>query len=136
MNLHERVIATDKVVAKFRARPFDWSKRATCIHLARAQARALGHRPPSIPDIRSAIGARRALAQLGHETLSGLLDAMFPRIAPASALPGDLVVVPGEEGFESIGIAAGGAILMYHADADGLVPVKEALGSVTGAWRL
>jgi hypothetical protein len=136
MNLHQRVVATDLVVAKFRNRRFDWRNRATCIHLARAQARAMGHRPPPVPDIRSAVGARRALKALGHDRLSAMLDTMFPRIAPAAALPGDLVIVPGEDGFESIGIAAGGALFLYHADGEGLCTVKEALGSVTGAWRL
>lgn len=137
MNLAERVAATDKVVARFRNRPFDWRDRATCIHLARAQMRALGHRPPPIPDFRSALGARKALERSGHASLEALLDSMLPRIAPLSAWVGDLMLVPGEEPFgEALAISAGGALLMYHAAAPGLANVVEALPRVRAAWRL
>lgn len=134
-NLAERVAATEKVVARFRSRPFDWSKRATCIHLARAQMRAMGHRPPSIPDFRSAIGARGALKKAGHETIEQLLDSLLPRIAPAEMLVGDLCIVPGE-GFAAIGISSGDTLLMYHQDADGLANVKGASPHIIAAWRL
>lgn len=84
LDLAQRVEATEKVVARFRGRAFDWRGRQTCIHLARAQARALGHRPPSIPDFRSSRGAKTALKATGHATLEALLDSLFPRIAPAA----------------------------------------------------
>jgi hypothetical protein len=136
VDLARRVAATEKVVTRFRHRQFDWAARATCIHLARAQARAMGHRPPSIPDFRSAHGAMTALRSTGHPTLEALLDSMFPRIAPAAMLVGDLCIVPGEAGLDAIAISAGGALLMYHQDAEGLANVKEALPHVTAAWRL
>ncbi len=136
VDLAMRVAATEKVVARFRRRPFDWSTRATCIHLARAQARAMGHRPPPIPDFRSPRGALTALRSTGHDTLEALLDSMFPRIAPAAMLVGDLCIVPGESPFDAIAISAGGALLMYHPHASGLANVKEAMGSVKAAWRV
>lgn len=136
LDLAQRVAATDKVVTRFRRRPFDWSARATCIHLARAQARAMGHRPPAVPDFRSARGAVTALRATGHDTLEALLDSMFPRIPPAAMLVGDLCIVPGEAGLDAIAISAGGALMMYHQDAEGLANVKEALPHVTAAWRL
>jgi hypothetical protein len=140
LNLAQRVTATDKVVARFRNRPFDWATRRTCIHLARAQARALGHRPPAIPDFRSPRGAKTALNALGHETLEQLLDSLFPRIAPLAAWVGDLVIMAGGDGdFDGIGIVAGGKIIGYHEDhlADGLVNVVPVgLDPYVGAWRL
>lgn len=137
MNLVARAEATEKVVARFRNRPFDWSERATCIHLARAQMRALGHRPPAIPDFRSALGARKALERTGCASLQALLDSMLPRIAPLSAWVGDLMLVPGKEPFgEALAISAGGALLMYHAEADGVANVIDAMSHVRAAWRL
>lgn len=137
MNLAERAAATEKVVARFRDRAFDWSDRATCIHLARAQMRALGHRPPAIPDFRSALGARKALERSGHASLEALLDSMLPRIAPLAAWVGDLMLVPGEEPFgEALAISAGGALLMYHAEAQGLANVVDVMPQVRAAWRL
>jgi hypothetical protein len=137
MTIADRAERTTEVVAKFRKRPFDWKKRATCIHLARAQARAMGYRPPAIPDFRSAIGARRALKSAGHESLETLLDSLFERIAPAEMWVGDLALVPGEGGLDAIAINAGnGTLLMYHEGGEGLCNVKQALPHVIAAWRL
>lgn len=139
VDLAARVAATEKVVARFRNRPFGWDTRRTCIHLARAQARALGHRPPPIPDFRSPRGAKTALRAQGHETLEQLLDSLFPRIAPLAAWVGDLVIMAGGEEFDGIGIVAGGKILGYHEDHldEGLVPVVPVgPNPYVGAWRL
>ncbi|WP_017978545.1 DUF6950 family protein [Sphingomonas melonis] len=139
VDLAARVLATEQVVARFRNRPFGWATRRTCIHLARAQGRALGHRLPAIPDFRSPRGARTALRSQGCETLDQLLDKLFPRIAPLSAWVGDLVVMAGSDGFDGIGIVAGGKILGYHEDhlADGLVNiVPVGADAFIGAWRL
>lgn len=139
LNPVQRAEATAKVLDRFRGRPFDWAARRTCIHLARAQARALGHRPPAIPDFRSPRGARTALQALGHETLEQLLDSLFPRIPPLSAWVGDLVIMAGGDEFEGIGIAVGGKIAGYHEDhldqgVVNVVPVGP--NPYIGAWRL
>ncbi len=138
VDLAARVAATEKVVARFRNRPFDWKDRATCIHLARAQARAMGHKPPAIPDFRSARGGLTALRATGHETLEALLDSMFQRIAPAAMLVGDLAVAPAPEPFGcAVGIWGGSALLGYHPDEpSGLANIKEAMMHITAAWRL
>ncbi len=96
----------------------------------------MGHKPPPIPDFRSARGGLTALRATGHDTLEALLDSMFPRIAPAAMLVGDLALVPGDAPFNALAVSAGGALLMYHPDADGLANVKEAFGDVIAAWRL
>jgi hypothetical protein len=125
LDLAARVAATDKVIARFRHRPFSWRNRTTCIHLARAQMWALGHRPPSIPDFRSPIGARTALRKAGVASLVELLDGLAPRIAPLAMLPGDLGVLPGEPPFEAIVIAGGGdKVFCWHgADLSRLHPI-------------
>ena len=137
LDIAARVDATEKVVARFRNRPFDWRDRATCIHLARAQMRALGHRPPAIPDFRSPTGALTALRKAGHETLEGLLDTMLPRIAPLSMIVGDLALVPGEGAFDALAIAAGNwTLLMYHQKAEGLANVNDVIPQIKAAWRV
>ncbi|MES2173841.1 MAG: hypothetical protein V4523_07825 [Pseudomonadota bacterium] len=130
----ERAAATRKTLAKYRTLPFDWSERATCIHLARHHLRNMGHRPPSIPDFRSALGAKRALEKTGFADMSALLDSLLPSIAPASAWVGDLALLEGGEGFDSIVIHAGGKWLGYHMDdLDGLKPLV--VTQIKGAWR-
>ncbi|WCP14484.1 hypothetical protein sphantq_02930 [Sphingobium sp. AntQ-1] len=130
----ERAAATRKTLAKYRTLPFDWSKRATCIHLARYHLRNMGHRPPAIPDFRSALGAKRALEKTGFADMAALLDSLLPSIAPASAWVGDLAVLEGGEGFDSIVIHAGGKWLGYHMDdLGGLKPLV--VTEIKGAWR-
>ncbi|RSU59308.1 hypothetical protein BRX36_19265 [Sphingomonas sp. S-NIH.Pt1_0416] len=139
LDLAQRANATESVVARFRGRPFDWKSRRTCIHLARAQARALGHRPPSVPDFRSPLSARTALRSTGHETLEALLDSLFNRIAPAAMWLGDIALMAGGDGFDAIVIAVGGKMIGYHQDhlADGPVVIEpESMASFIGAWRL
>lgn len=136
MTLAQRAAATSQVAARFRARPFDWATGGTCIHLARAQMRAMGHRPPPIPPFRSTLGARRALAATGYADLAALLDSMLPRIAPASMWVGDLALVPGGHGFDALAVSAGSALLMYHDAQEGLCVVKQAEPQISAAWRL
>lgn len=131
----ERAEATRKTLAKYRSLPFDWRSRATCIHLARYHLRNMAHRPPSIPDFRSPLGAKRALERTGFADVAALLDSLLPRIAPASMWVGDLAVLEGGDGFDSIVINAGGKLLGYHdADPSGLKPLIAK--SIVGAWRV
>jgi hypothetical protein len=133
--LIRRAEAVEATKARFAGKDFDWGKRVTCIHLARFQARQMGHRPPAIPDFRSPVGARTALRKMGHADLEGLMDAMFPRIAPASAWVGDIVMLPGEI-FGALVVNAGGALIGFHEAAPGLVNIKEAMADAVAAWRL
>lgn len=148
MNLHARAEQTAAVVARFRARPFGWDSGGTCIHLARAQMRALGHKVPSIPRFYSAVGAMKALRATGHDDLAGLLDSMLPRIAPAAMWVGDLalmdsgtddpfdaiVVSTGQTGSGPIG--GGQMVAGYHAEHLGSGIVNIIPQAFKGAWRL
>ena len=137
MNLAARVAATNKTMAKYRGKAFDWKAKATCIHLARTQLRNMGHKPPPIPQFSSAIGARRAMQGAGYETLADIFDGLsLPRIAPAAMLVGDLAMLPGEVGYDAIVICAGGKLLGWHGAADELTVIGEAVAHVTAAWRL
>lgn len=118
LDLAARAAATERVVARYRTRAFDWRDRATCVHLARAQMRALGLTPPPIPDFRSPTGARTALKRAGFDTLEALLDSMLPRIAPLAMIVGDIGLLPGDGPFQAAVIAAGGTKVFGWHDAD------------------
>jgi hypothetical protein len=135
--LERRRVATERTVAKYRARPFDWDG-ATCIHLARTQLRNMGHRPPRIPRFYSIIGARRSLKQAGASSIVELIDNLgLERIPPAMMLIGDLAVLPGDEGFDSVVVCAGGALIGWTEDHhDGVMNLHDALPNVVAAWRL
>lgn len=142
--LAQRAAATSRVVDRFSRRPFDW-KRANCWKLTAAQARAMGHAFPPVPQFRSALGAKKALAADGFASAEQFLDARFERLpSPAFARVGDLVLFPGDPDGNSAGLDAvfvagsDGNVFGWHgASADGLPTwVKFALADAIGAWRL
>ena len=141
MNLSERGLATEKVLARFRDKPFDWAG-ANCIRLARAQGVEMGHDLPPEPLFRSALGARRALTKRGHESVSAMLDAHFARWpAPAFARLGDLVAFPAapEVGLEAVCIADGQGNAWGWSEqnnSQSLVPILMAQADMLAAWRL
>lgn len=148
MNLAERAFATERVLARFRDKPFDWAG-ANCIRLARAQGEALGHALPPVPLFRTALGARRALAKRGAAGVAELLDQYFVRLpAPAFALVGDLVTLPcadehggNERGgaLDAVCISDGrGNLFGWHAETGfaRLETIKQAEAHVLAAWRL
>ncbi len=139
MSLPERAAATDKVIARFRDKPFDWHRSATCIHLARAQIVAMGGKVPPIPRFQSPYTARKSLKKLGHASVMELLDAVLPgqRIAPAAMLVGDIGLLPGEDGLEAVVIAAGHKVVGWHgSDLSRLQVIEVSRGDLIAAWRL
>jgi hypothetical protein len=136
--LARRVAATNKTLAKY-ARPFNWRNRMTCLHMARTQMRNMGHRPPPIPDFRSALAARSALKKSGFADVAALFDTMLPRIAPAQMWVGDIAVLPGTEAFDSICICdTAGKLIGWHEDDMSRVrpQLVLSLDQVIGAWRV
>jgi hypothetical protein len=134
IDLVARAAATAPVADKYRLRPFDWAKRATCIHLARDQLVAMGHAPPPIPVFRSALGARRALHKAGFADVAALLDSLLPRIPPASMVVGDLALMAGEGGLDGIVVSAGGKVMGWHeSDPSGLMNLIGI--DYLAAWR-
>ncbi len=141
MNLALRQAATEKTLARFRAKPFSWSG-ANCIRLARTQAANMGHKLPPVPRFRSALGAKRALAARGAESVTQLLDQHFARLpGPAFAWLGDLLVLPGDPalGLEAVGIADGqGNVWCWSEQRDegGLTALLTVNSAAIAAWRL
>lgn len=137
-NAYERVQRTNEVLAPFRPRPFRWDRKATCIHVGRAQLAAFGHAVPLVPNFRTPIGARRALHKMGHRDLRGLLGTYVPEIPAAKAWVGDIVLLPGQV-FEALFVYAGnGSLIGWHEDAadDRMTSVTDSLGHAIAAFRL
>jgi hypothetical protein len=132
--LLRRHAAVEAAVAKYRGKPLDY-RNADCIRMARTVLVKLGHKPAKLPRYSNLLGARRALKAKGFDTIDSLLGSMLPRIAPSSALPGDLLVVEGDSGLDCIWIALGGGRgLGWHVDAQEAVIVS--IEKVKAAYRV
>ncbi|RKF23382.1 hypothetical protein D6851_02610 [Altericroceibacterium spongiae] len=141
MDLATRAIATERVLERYRDKPFSWFG-ANCIRLARMQAQEMGHDVPPVPNFRTALGAKRALKKMGAGSVAGLLDLYFPRLpAPAFGIVGDLAVLRGDEdsgGLEAVCIVDGyGNLFGWHTIVpDGLSTIKQAQSAILACWRL
>lgn len=138
-DLLRRQTATNATLGKFRNKPFDWKAGFTCVHLARFHLRAMGHKVPKLPPIRSALGARRALDVRGWPDVSAMLGEFLPRIAPAGMLLGDLAVIEQDEEL------AMGAVLVsvaphklagWDARAEKLAVIDVDWSEISGAFRV
>lgn len=122
-------------MAKYRARTFDWKSKATCLHMTWFHLRRMGKRPPALPPIGSLIAAQRALAAHGWNNVGDVLDGIgLERIAPATMRLGDLAMIADDSGMGGIVVSAGGKVIGWHEDADGMV-VMDLLETVA-AWRV
>ena len=129
--------AAQSAVNRFRGQPFAYGKN-DCARMAALVLRKMGHRSPlaKAGAYSSAFGAAKALKRLGYASVAEALDAIgLLRIAPAAALPADIVLIPGEgELGGALAIAVGnGRVLGYHEDCSGaeiLQPVN-----LISAWR-
>ena len=94
--LIHRVAVAERVAQKFMGQTFAWGDR-DCVRMAHLVVTGLGLKSPlrRAGQYRSERSAIRAMRKLGYETIDQALDRMFVRIAPASALPGDLLGFPG-----------------------------------------
>lgn len=137
IELERRRVATEKTLKRYRNKVFDWSRGITCVHLARYHLRAMGHRPETLPRIRSALAAKRALKARGWESVEQMLDSMLPRIVPAQMMLGDLATVPGEGGMDAVVVCAGPhKVFGWRADKPDLALLDISLDELSAAWRV
>lgn len=129
--------AAQATLDEFKEVPFRYGKR-DCVRMAAAHLRRLGYKiklPPA-DSYRSEKTALRALRDRGFASLVEAVDAHgLERIAPAAAVVGDIIAVPGEGGFgAALHVALGnGRTVGYHQDLIGagvLQPIEY-----VAAWR-
>jgi hypothetical protein len=125
------------VVGKYKGRACDF-RTADCVRMARTLLVKMGHRKlPKLPRYSSLVGAKRALAQRGWKGTAEMLDAVLPgrRIAPSTMWPGDLAVVPDDQGLGAIWIRVdNGRMLGWHQDAEEAVIIAP--HRIDMAWRV
>jgi cell wall-associated NlpC family hydrolase len=135
-NIRQRVKAAQRTLDKFKEVPFEWG-RHDCGQMIFYHLRRLGRRVSFAPagSYDSALGAKRVLQAAGVGTLPALLDKWgLPRIAPAAALPGDLVQMPGDDTIGAMTIYVGnGRVLGYHEAVEGAVVMQPV--EMVAAWR-
>lgn len=124
-----------------------WRKRKwrmgenDCLRKFARHARILGHRVkvPPARSYRTVKGALAKLEELGHADLLAAIDSLgFERIAPAAAVVGDLIALPGDDPrLPALTIALGnGRVVGWHEGiAHGGADVLQPLEFVA-AWRL
>jgi len=135
--LDRRVRLTTATLEHFRDREFSWGA-CDCVRIAAWHLRQFGYQPQlaKAGSYKTAIGARAALKRVGHATLEEALDALhLPRIAPAAAWVGDIVMGESGDAFGALGIyLSNGAMLGFHEEAAGAAVLRRVhLGT---AWRV
>lgn len=136
--LELRVAATQKTLDDWKDRPFDWATGGHCARMVAEHLRRMGYSPPlaRAGKFVSALGAKAALKRLRVKTLSEAVDLLkLERIAPAMAIVGDIVELPGEAPFGALTVALGnGRVLGFFEDAEGCVILQPS--EFFGAWRV
>ncbi|AYJ87675.1 hypothetical protein D3Y57_19270 [Sphingomonas paeninsulae] len=134
--LERRKIATEATMARFVGKEFRWGS-ADCAKLAAFHLRQLGVKVgiAKAGKWTTALGAKAALKRMGVKSLSELADKHLAEIAPAAALPGDIMIMPGDNDFEGLAIVLGnGAVLGWHEEAEGCAVLRITYEQ-TRAWR-
>lgn len=132
-----RVAAAQATLDEFRDKPFKMGER-DCVRMVAAHLRRMGHkvRLPAKGSYASARSALKALRARGFDKLADALDAMgLERIAPAAALPGDIVLGEATDVLGALGIAlSNGRLVGYHEHAPGAAVLQRL--SLSAAWRV
>lgn len=132
-----RRVGTQKTRDQFFGERFDWAKGMHCVKLAHAHLRNMGKRPRNLPTVKSPEQAQEALAERGWSSVADMLDELLERIPPAMMRTGDIGVVEGSEGFESVVILLGPRkVLGWLPDGAEVVIYDTGLDALGGAWRV
>lgn len=135
--LERRNRALRATLERFGDQPFAWG-RNDCARMVAFALRKLG-RPVQVAkagSYKTALSARAALKRLGYTDLESLLDAQRERIAPAMALPCDVLLLPGDEGFGALALQLPNqSAFMFHEDTGTATAVRLVPDKIIGAWR-
>jgi len=81
------------------------------------------------------LGAKRALTRMGYENLRDLMDKNYEVIAPARALPGDIIELEGDEVIGTLVVYLGNQkALSFHETQDAMCIVQ--ILEPARAWRM
>ena len=133
--LIRRTVLTEQTNAKWFGRPFRWGT-SDCARIAAFHARKFGHKPPKTGGYSTLVGAISRLEELGYATLPDLIDGYGLReIAPAFAMPGDIVSFASDAPIGATGIVVGnGRMLAFHEAAQGAAIIS--MDVIERAWDI
>ncbi|WP_309091710.1 DUF6950 family protein [Phenylobacterium sp.] len=131
-----RVAAVEATIARFKDKPL---KLGTddCVRMAAFALRKQGVKASLLKagSYSSEVGARRVMKRLGYETLADALDGLgLPDIAPAMALPGDILSLRSVEGDIALTMAVGNGRVLGFWEAAGVCTVFQPV-EYHRAWR-
>jgi hypothetical protein len=132
-----RQVAVQATMDRFQGRPLKLG-RDDCARMTAFCLRKLGVKASLLKAgaYTSETGARRALKTAGYADLSEAVDGLgLPRIAPAMALPGDILSLPGDKAGEvALVVAVGNGRVLGFWEAAGVCTVFQPVQYDT-AWR-
>jgi hypothetical protein len=127
----DRQLAVAATKRAFARREIDW-REVDCARMLAFHLVQMGHAPPPLPKYSTAKGAARELKKAGG--LAPALDGFLERIPALLMWPGDVAILPGENGMDAVIIWAGRKGIGWHEDSPVLANMTPDLSLVT-AWR-
>ncbi|MBB3691448.1 DUF6950 family protein [Sphingomonas sp. BK580] len=135
--LVQRVNAAQATLDAVRDKPFRLG-RNDCARMVAGHLRRMGHRVklPASGSYASLRGAVKALAARGYADLPAAMDAMgFERVAPAAALPADVLALPAESPIGCLAVVLNnGRACGFVEDAVGAAVIQPV--AYVAAWRI
>ena len=134
--LLKRHAALQKVMDRYRHLPFSWADNRTCIHLLAAHLRAMGYKLPKMPKLDGPIAAKRELKKRGWASVEAMLDELLEPIPVAAMLPGDVSILPSDDGLGGVLISLGSSCIGYAEGTESMVIFTEPGRVIEKAWRV
>lgn len=134
--LIKRHRALEKVMARYRHLPFSWRHNRTCIHMLAMHLRAMGHKVEKVPKLDGPLAAKRELKKRGFATVEAMLDDLLTPIPVAAMLPGDVSVLPGDNGLGAVIISLGATAIGYTEGVEGMTLFTSPEAVLEKAWRV
>ncbi|APX65591.1 hypothetical protein AV944_06730 [Sphingomonas sp. LK11] len=144
MDLIARVNATQATIDKWLDKTFEWGT-ADCGQMVGSHLESLGLSTllSQAGTYTTEIGAKRVMKRLGASSMEDFLDKLgLPRIAPASAVVGDVIGFPGgrdeDHQWTALGVHVGASDILGFAAADGEDAIVRVgpVSVATVAWRV
>ena len=133
----KRAAATQACMTRFAGKPYDPATR----HCGKLAAHALAKMGRSAKLLNASrhtteAGALRYLKRTGFASLVDLMDAMgLERIAPAAALPADIIALPSGDAFGcSLAVALGEGLVLGLVEGHAFQPLIP--HQFVAAWRV
>lgn len=136
-DLVRRVRLAQATLDAWEGAPFRLGTR-DCARLAATHLRRMGY-PVRLPPAGSYATARGALRKLSERGFRNMVEAIggmgFERIAPARALPADLIAIPSEGELGGVFVVmSNGRAFGFHEDAPGAAVIQPI--EYVAAWRV